>query len=151
MNNPPIHIPGVGSPVSVNWNVWTGKQRVMVGGRPATTTGRRTYALPTVDGGTVEGKVSRSTLISPFPTVEVAGVKHATGPDVPVALRVLMAAPTLLVALGGLVGALVAVGALLTNLKIVRGTRTTATKALLMALTFVSAIAIWATTAVLVI
>jgi hypothetical protein len=62
-----------------------------------------------------------------------------------------MAAPTLLVALGGLVGALVAVGALLTNLKIVRGTRTTATKALLMALTFVSAIAIWATTAVLVI
>jgi hypothetical protein len=147
MSNQPIIVPGIASPVSVNWNVWTGRQTVMVGDRPAATTGKRTYALPTAEGGTVEGKVGRSSIINPFPALEVGGVKHSTGPEIPVPLRVLMVTPVLLVALGGLVGAVVAVGAIVLNFIIARSTRPTAIKALLMALTLGAAFALWATTA----
>jgi hypothetical protein len=147
MTNQPIAIPGVVSPVSVNSNVWTGKQTVMVGDRPAASTGKRVYAFPTTDGGTVEGTVSRTSLINPFPTLEVGGVKHATGPELPVALRVLMVVPILLVALGGLVGAVIAIGAVLINFNVARSTRTTAIKATLMTLTFIAAFAVWATVA----
>jgi hypothetical protein len=144
MSNEPIIVPGVDAPVSVVSNFWTGRQRVTVGDRLAATTGKRTYALPTANGETVEGKVSRTTLINPFPTLEVGGVRHPTGPEVPVALRVLMVAPILLIALGGLVGGVVAIGAVFVNFTIARSASPTATKALLMALTFAAAIAIWA-------
>ena len=147
MSIQPITVPGIVSPVSVIWNVWTGKQTVKVGDQLAASTGKRTYALPTVGGGTVEGKVSRSTLFSPFPTLEVAGVKHSTGPEVPVALRVLMVAPILLLVIGGLVGAVVAAGAIVVNFTIARSTGPMAIKALLMALTLAAAVAIWAVVA----
>ena len=150
MSNQPIIVPGVVSPVSVIWNIWTGKQTVMVGDQLAATTGKRTYALPTGDGGTVEGKISRGTLINPFPTLEVGGVKHSTGPGVPVALRVLMVAPILLLAIGGLVGGVVAAGAVVVNFTIARSTRPTAIKALLMVLTFAAAMAIWLVVAAIV-
>ena len=147
MSNQPIIVPGIVSPVRVIWNVWTGKQTVLVGDQLAASTGKRTYALPTADGGTVEGTVSRSTLFNPFPTLEVGGVKHSTGPEVPVALRILMVAPILLLALGGLVGALAAAGAIVVNFTIARSTHPTAIKAVLMALTLAAAIAIWAAVA----
>ena len=99
-----------------------------MGDQLATSTGKRTYALPTVGGGTVEGKVSRSTLFSPFPTLEVAGVKHWAQPGVQVALRVLMVAPVLLLVIGGLVGAVVATGAIVVNFTIARSTRPMAVK-----------------------
>jgi len=61
-----------------------------------------------------------------------------------------MVAPILLIAVGGLVGALVAVGAILVNVNIARITRPTASKAMLMALTLAAAIAIWATVAAII-
>jgi hypothetical protein len=122
----------------------------MVGDQLAPSTGKRTYALPTADGGTVEGKVSRTTLFNPFPALEVGGVKHPTGPEVPVALRVLMVAPILLLALGGLVGAVVAIGAIVVNFTIARSAHVTAVKALLMALSLAVAIASWAVVAAIV-
>ena len=147
MSNQPVIVPGIVSPVTVVRNIWTGKQTVSVGDHLAVSTGKRTYALPTSDGGTVEGTVSRSTLFNPFPTLEVEGVKHPTGPEIPVALRVLMVAPILLLAIGGLVGGVVAAGAIVVNLTIARGTHTIGIKALLMALTLAAAIAVWAAAA----
>ena len=127
MRNGPITIPDVAGLVTVDTNLWSGKQTVIVGDHPAASSGKRKFALPMTDGGTVEGTVSRSTFISPFPTVEVLGVKHRTGADIPVALRILMVAPILLVA-GGLLGALIAVAGIFVNFSLVRSSRTPAVK-----------------------
>jgi len=60
--------------VTVDSHFWSGRQRVMVGDQRAAVTwgsGKRTFALPTADGGAAEARVSRSIMINPFPTVEV--------------------------------------------------------------------------------
>jgi hypothetical protein len=103
------------------------------------------------DGGTAVARVSRSIIINPFPTVEVGGVKHPTGPEIPIAVRILMVAPILLaVPFGGLVGVLVAFGAIGINYNLVRSTRRPAIKATLMALVLIAAFAVWTTVAALV-
>jgi hypothetical protein len=61
-----------------------------------------------------------------------------------------MVAPILLLAIGGAVGGGVAAGAVVVNFTIARSTRPTAIKALLMALTFVAAMAIWLVVAAIV-
>jgi hypothetical protein len=74
MRNGPITIPEVAGPVTVDSHFWSGRQRVMVGDQRAAVTwrsGKRTFALPTADGGAAEARVSRSIMINPFPTVEV--------------------------------------------------------------------------------
>ena len=116
-------------------------------------TGRRaTFALPTADGGTAEARVSRIIIYNPFPTVEVGGVKHPTGPEIPIALQILMVAPILLAIpfVGGLVGVPVAFGALGLNYKVVRSTRRPAIKATLMVLVLIAAFAVWTTVAALI-
>ena len=132
MRNGPITIPEVAGPVTVDSHFWSGRQRVMVGDQRAAVTwrsGKRTFALPTADGGAAEARVSRSIMINPFPTVEVGGVKYPTGPEIPVAVRILMVAPILLAApFGGLVGVLVAFGATGINYNLVRSARRPATR-----------------------
>jgi hypothetical protein len=154
MRNGPITIPDVAGPVTVDSHFWSGKQSVMVGDQRAAVTwrsGKRTFALPTADGGTAVARVSRSIIINPFPTVEVGGVKHPTGPEIPIAVRILMVAPILLaVPFGGLVGVLVAFGAIGINYNLVRSTRRPAIKATLMALVLIAAFAVWTTVAALV-
>lgn len=142
MHSGPITIDGIAGPVAVTSNSFTGKHSVTVGGQPATRTGRRTFALPTSAGGTVEGKV-RSTMTNPFPTVEVAGVKHRTGPEVPVGLQILVIAPFALIVVGALVGGLIGAGGVVANWYVVRGTQTTLVKALLMVGVFVVALVVW--------
>ena len=150
MRSGPITIPGVVGSVTVDSSFWSGRQSVFVGDQPAASTGKRRFALPTADGGTAEGSVTRSSLVNPFPTVQVGGVKHPTGPEVPVALRILLVVPILLVAFGGLVGAVLAVASIALNYTLVRSTRPTATKAMLMTLVVGVAFAVWITVAALI-
>lgn len=151
MRNGPITIPGVAGPVTVDSHLWSGKQSVMVGGQPAASTGKQTFALPTSDGGATEGRVSRGSIMNPFPTVEIGGVKHPTGPEISVALRLLMVAPIVLTAIGGLLGGLVGGSGLLLNYNLMRSARRPAIKVMLMTLVLIAAFAVWATLAALVI
>ena len=70
----------------------TGKHSMTGGGQPAAGNRRGHYNLPTDDGRTVGARL-RVSLLDPYPTIEIAGVKHRTGPGLPVALRILGAAP----------------------------------------------------------
>lgn len=137
----PVAIPGLAGPVVVNMNSFTGKHAVTVGGHSVTSTGRRTYALPAADGRTVEGKV-HSSFLDPYPSIEIGGVRHRTGPAVPVGLRVLALLPIVLL-IGGLLGGLIGAVAIVSNLAILRTAQSTVVKVVLLAGVFVAAAIVW--------
>jgi hypothetical protein len=138
----PVNIQGLAGPVVVTVNSFFGRRSIAVGGRPVEGTRRGSYTLPTAGGGTVEGKL-RSTLLDPYPTIEIAGVKHRTGPSTSLALRVLGLLPLVLVAVGGLVGGAIGAVGVIVNLGIVRGSQPKAFKALLMIVVLVLAVVAW--------
>jgi len=141
MNTEPITIDGVAGPIVVTTNAFWGHPVVTVGGVPAPRTGRGQYALPAATGGAVDATV-RAALTDPYPTLEVNGVRHRTGPRVPVVLRVLALLPFLLAvggALGGLVGALGVVA----NLAVARTRSPAIVRALIMIGIGVVAYVIW--------
>jgi hypothetical protein len=98
-------IDGIAGPVVMHINAFTGGQTLTVGGQPVAKTGRRTYQLPTVNGGTAEA-TARVTFFDVYPSLDIAGVTHRLGPATPIALRILMFLPVVFVA-GGLVGGLI--------------------------------------------
>ncbi|WP_089005325.1 hypothetical protein [Micromonospora viridifaciens] len=109
-----------------------GTPRVLVGGIPET--GRRnTFELPAVGGGTVRAKL-KTNIVDPYPVIEIDGVKHRTGPNTPVVLRVLMLLPFLLVLKGGLIGGLFGGVGFAVNHSIALSDRSTGAKAALMIL-----------------
>lgn len=122
MKTEPISIDGVAGPVVISTNAFWGRPTVTVGGVPAPRAGRRRYTFPAAGGRVVEATV-RTGFGDPYPTVEVGGVAHRTGPTVPVVLRVLTLLPILLVCVGGLLGGLIGVLGILANLAFTR-TRT---------------------------
>ncbi|PWU49160.1 hypothetical protein DLE60_33685 [Micromonospora globispora] len=80
----------------------------------------------------MDAKLS-SGLFDPWPSIDIAGVKHRTGPRIPVLLQILIALPFLLVlAGGGLIGGLIGGTAMVINIAIARGRQSTPVKALLM-------------------
>lgn len=142
MRTAPMSIDGLAGPVVLNVNAFTGKHSVTVDGHPVMGTRRGNYTLPTADGRTVPATL-RSSLLDPYPTIEIAGVKHRTGPSVPVAVRVLALLPLVLL-LGGLIGgAIGGLGAAI-NLGVARGSQSTAVKSLLMIMIFMIAIVTFA-------
>ena len=126
----PLHIPGLAGPVVATMNSFTGKHSITVGGRPASGTRRGMYTLPTADGRMVEARL-RGSLLDPYPSIEIAGVKHRTGPVVPLALRVVGLLPAVLL-VGGLIGGLIGGGGIVVNLAILRSSLHGAVKAVLM-------------------
>ena len=110
----PITIDGIAGPVVVTTDRFGGRAQVMVNGRPAPLHGDRHHRLPTTTGGTVDAIV-RAGIIDPYPTVEVNGVRHRTGPAVPRSAKALAALPVVPAVLGGLAGALVGLAGLLAN------------------------------------
>lgn len=145
MRTEPVNIAGLAGPVVVTVNAVTGRHSVTVGGRPATGTGRGSYTLPTTDGRTVAAKV-RSSLLDPYPTLEIAGVKYRTGPSVPVVLRVLALLPLVLV-LGGLIGGAIGALGVAANLGIARWSQSNAVKSVLMIVVLVVAVMTFAVVA----
>lgn len=132
MRTEPIHINGLAGPVVVATQT-LGAARIMVGESNATRTRRNRYLLPAVDGTLVDAKLSGG-MFDPWPSIEIAGVKHRTGPPVPVLLQILIALPFVLVLglRGGLIGGVIGGVALVTNMTIARGRQSTPVKALLM-------------------
>ncbi|MEU8421394.1 hypothetical protein AB0C15_11020 [Micromonospora sp. NPDC048835] len=146
MNTEPLNIVGVAGPVVVATKAIWGHPAVTVGGVPAQRTGRN-YALPTVDGGVVQATV-RNVLADPYPTVEVNGVRHRTGPAMPVFLRILVMLPILLFTVGGILGALVGALGVAANLAVARTRMATAVKALAMVGVGVGTVIVWLVIAV---
>lgn len=151
MNTEPISIDGVAGPIVVTTNAFRARPVVTVSGVPAPRTGGHQYALPAADGGAVEATV-RSAFADPYPTVEVNGVRHRTGPSVPAALRVLTLLPILLmVAVGGALGGLIGALGFVVNVGAVTRIRTpTAVKALIMVGVSAVAFVLWLAVAVVV-
>ncbi|MFK3978960.1 hypothetical protein ACI2K4_01140 [Micromonospora sp. NPDC050397] len=143
----PIGIDGVAGPIVVTTNAFWGRPAVTVGGVPAPRTGRHRYALPATAGGAVEATV-RSAFADPYPTVQVNGVPHRTGPSAPVVLRVLTLLPLLLLAVGGALGGLVGALGLGANLAVARTRTPTVVKVLIMLGVSVVAYVLWLAIAV---
>lgn len=151
VNTEPISIDGVAGPIVVTTNAFRARPVVTVSGVPAPRTGGHQYALPAAGGGAVEATV-RSAFADPYPTVEVNGVRHRTGPSVPAALRVLTLLPILLmVAVGGALGGLIGALGFVVNVGAVTRIRTpTAVKALIMVGVSAVAFVLWLAVAVVV-
>jgi hypothetical protein len=114
----PITIDGVAGPVVVTTPTLWGRPALTVGGQPAARVGPRQYTLPATAGGMVDAAL-RAGFADPYPSVEVNGVRHRTGPKVPVVLRILTLLPILLVTGGALGGGIGALG-VVTNLTVAR-------------------------------
>jgi hypothetical protein len=138
MRTEPIDINGLAGPAVIDVNTLTGKHSVTVGGRPAEGTRRGAYRLPTADGQTVEAKL-RTGLFEPYPSLEIAGVRHRTGPPVPILLRILALLPAGLV-IAGLLGGAIGGAGIVVNMGIVRSSRSNASKAALMVAVLVVAV-----------
>lgn len=141
MRSGPVTIPDVAGQVMVDSSFWTGKQVVTVDGVPMPSGGRKRFTLPTADGSTVEARVSGS-VVNPFPTVEIAGVKHPTGPALPVLLKVLIVLPLVLV-IGGLLGGLIGALGMLANSRIAVWNNSAPVKAFAMIGVLLAAAIVW--------
>lgn len=133
MRTEPIHIDGLAGPVVVTAPTFRAAS-ITVGEQTATRSRGNKYLLPAADGNLVDAKLS-SGMLDPYPSIEIGGVKHRTGPRVPALLQVLTALPFVVFILalhGGLIGGLIAGITVVTDLKIARGSRSTPVKALLM-------------------
>ncbi|MFC0002570.1 hypothetical protein [Micromonospora siamensis] len=104
MQSEPILIDEVAGPVVVEMNTFTGRGTIFVAGVPEHREDGW-FHLPAKGGGRVRAKL-RASILDPWPTVEVLGAKHRTGPKVPAALLVLAVFPFALVFVGGLLGGL---------------------------------------------
>jgi hypothetical protein len=142
VNTEPISINGVAGPVVVTTNAFWGRPAVTVGGVPAPRTAGRRYALPATAGGAIEATV-RSAFADPYPTVEVNGVPHRTGPSVPLVLRALALLPILLVAVGGALGGVVGALGFVANSTVARTRIPSVVKALIMVGVSVIAYFVW--------
>jgi hypothetical protein len=138
----PLVIAGLAGPVVLAFGFLGTKFSITVGGRPATRTGRGRYSLPAAGGGAVEATV-RSGLLDAYPTLEIDGVKHRTGPMVPLPLRVLALVPIVLVGFGGLVGGLIGALGVMVNMAIARLPASAVVKALLMLGVLVVTVVVW--------
>jgi hypothetical protein len=142
MRTEPMVIDGVAGPVVLAVNAFTGRHSVTVGGHPVSGTRRGIYTLPTADGRTVAAKL-RSSLLEPHPSIEIDGVRHRSGPSLPLALRVLVVLPLVLL-LGGLIGGLIGGLGVVLNLGIARGRQSTAVKSLLVIMVLILTVVIFA-------
>ncbi|MFE9187979.1 hypothetical protein ACFYL6_00065 [Micromonospora sp. NPDC007208] len=146
MNTEPLHVAGVAGPIVVTTKAFGGRPAVTVAGVPAPRIGKR-YALPTADGGVVQATV-RTAVADPYPTVEVNGVQHRTGPSIPVLLRILALLPILLFTVGGIIGGLVGAFGVLANLTVARTRMAPAVKALVMVGVGIATVIVWLVVAV---
>ena len=142
MRSEPLTIPGLASPVVVESSFVSGRYTITAGGYPATRLGRLRYAVPAASGGTVETTVSGG-FLDAYPTLTINGVKHRTGPPIPVILRILAVAPIALVAVGGLIGGLIGALGCAVNMAVLRAALPSAVKALLVLAVGGAAVVTW--------
>lgn len=125
----PLEIDGIAGPLVLTINTFTGKHS-MTAGQQELVSRQGWYTIPTVDGGVVEGRL-RSSLFETYPMLEIEGVRHRTGPVVPLVLKILMLLPVVLL-YSGCPGGLMAGIAITTNMAITRTRLHTAIRAAMM-------------------
>jgi hypothetical protein len=145
MRTEPLTINGLAGPVVLESGFWANRYTITVGGRPALRTGRGRYSLPTANGGMVPAQL-RGGFLDAYPSLEINGVKHRTGPPTPVMLRVLALVPLVLVS-GGMVGGLIGALGLMLNMAVARLSVSAVLKALMMLGILVVAVVTWSVAA----
>lgn len=131
MRTEPLVVGGLAGPVVLESGFFAGNYTVTVAGQQAARIGRGRYALPTAAGGSVPA-VIRGGFLDTYPTLEINGVKHRTGPAAPLALRILALLPLALIGVGGMVGGLIGALGMMANMAVGRLQIHAALRALLM-------------------
>jgi hypothetical protein len=142
MRTEPMVVEGLAGPVVLDVNAFTGKHSVTVGVHQVKGSRRGNYTLPTLDGQTVAAKL-HSSLLDPHPSIEINGVRYRTGPSLPLALRVLVILPLVLL-IGGLIGGLIGALGVGANLGIARAQQSTVVKTLLMIVVLIVTVLVFA-------
>ena len=124
MRTEPLIIPELGYPIQVETNVWTGRRRLFAGDTEVPTDFGR-FTLADARGQSVSGQILRLRIWHTNPRVKVGDTIYRTGPEAPLALKVLAYLPVLLVFIGGLPGASLGVAGALVNLLVMRYTTST--------------------------
>src|SRR5262245_38075039 len=145
----PLMIAGLAGPVVVESSFLSDRYTITAGGFPAARVGRKRYALPTAGWGPVDATVTGG-FFAAYPTLTINGVKHRTGPPVPVVLRFVAVVPFALVFLGGLVGGLFGGIGWAVNMAILRLGLPWAAKAVLMLAVLVATFLTWVAVASLI-
>ena len=124
-------IPGLAGPVVVESSFFANRYTITAGGFQAIRIGRNRYAVPAAGSGTVDTAVSGG-FFDAYPTLTVNGVKHRTGPPVPMVFRILAVPPILVITVGGALGGVIGALGWAVNMAILRLSLSSAVKALLM-------------------
>lgn len=112
-------------------NLITGRRTLTMDGAPVE--GRRgRYELATSTGESVPARL-RGSFLDLYPTLEVNDQYYRTGPKTPAIVNVLRVLPLVLIAVGGLIGAVFAVIGLVANHSLARAERSNGAKLAAMA------------------
>ncbi len=142
MRTHPTVIPDLDGPVVVEQNLWSGKPRLFVGGVEVPSTGRRSFSVRTREGSSVDITV-KSTLVRPFPTIQIGDRNFETGPALPVWLVILMLLPLALLVIGGALGGAIGALGVVVNTIIARSAWGVVAKSLTMFGVFAVALGLW--------
>ncbi|MFI2488319.1 hypothetical protein ACH47X_15490 [Promicromonospora kroppenstedtii] len=138
-----LDIPGTTGHVELVPDMWWGRSYLTVDGSKAPSAGKRSFTLQGTDGVPVIATLGRTTMFASVPPVEVNGETYAAVEPPPVFVRIIAMLPIFLGPFGGLVGALVAVLAIIANLRIAGSRLSTGAKSGVMLAVTAAAYAIW--------
>jgi hypothetical protein len=122
--------------------MWWGRSYLTLDGSKAPSAGKRAFTLQGTDGRPVVATLGRTTVFASVPPVEVNGETYVAV-EPPVVVRVIGMLPVLLVAFGGLLGALVAVIAIIVNFRVAGSSLSTGAKSGIMIAAAAAAYMIW--------
>lgn len=138
-----LNIPGTTGRVELVPDIWWGRSYLTVDGSKAPNAGKRAFTLQGTDGRPVVATLGRTAMFAPAPPVEVNGETYVAVEPPPVLVRVIGMLPIILVAFGGLLGALVAVFAIIVNFRIAGSGLSTGAKGGIMIAVAAAAYLIW--------
>lgn len=143
MASHPLSIPGTTGQVALVPDVWWGRSYLTVDGSKAPSAGKRAFTLQGADGRPVVATLGRTAVFASVPPVEVNGESYVAVEPPPVVVRVIGMLPILLVTFGGLLGALVAVLAVLVNFRVAGSSLSTGAKSGVMIAVAAAAYLVW--------
>ncbi|GAA2237110.1 hypothetical protein GCM10010413_42140 [Promicromonospora sukumoe] len=150
MASHPLDIPGIVGQVELVPDIWWGRSYLTVDGGKAPSAGKRAFTLQGADGRPVVATLGRTAVFASVPPVEVNGATYVAVEAPPVVARAIGALPILLVAFGGLLGALVAVIAVIVNIRVAGSVLATGAKTGVMIAVAAAAYVIWLVGAVII-
>lgn len=138
-----LNIPDTTGQVELIPDMWWGRSYLTVDGSKAPSAGKRAFTLQGTDGRPVVATLGRTAVFASVPPVEVNGETYVAVEPPPVVVRVIGMLPIFLVAFGGLLGALVAVIAIIINFRVAGSSLSTGAKSEAMIAVAAAAYVIW--------